>query len=139
MARWTVEAATNMDVAAEARGRPRVKIRPDGADFAAAELAPVENRPGGDAEEEGADGAAGMEGAEFIGLAQEADDEEVDDVWARHRQQPKYPVRHEDVPSVAMCDGVRGAAQVQPYKNAFLAGYAAVSYTHLTLPTTRYV
>ena len=60
MARWTVEAATNMDVAAEARGRPRVKIRPDGADFAAAELAPVENRPGGDAEEEGAYGAAAV-------------------------------------------------------------------------------
>ena len=65
-----------------------------------------------------------MEGAEFSGLAQEADEDEVDDAWARHRQQPKYPVRHEDVPKVAMCEGVRGAAQVQPYKKAFLAGYA---------------
>ena len=31
-------------------------------------------------------GAGALEGADVIGLAREADEDEVDDVWARHRQ-----------------------------------------------------
>ena len=77
MARWTVDAATNMDVGAEARGRPRVKFRPDGADFAAAELAPAENKPADGAQEEAVSGTGALDGAEVLGLAQEAEDGEV--------------------------------------------------------------
>ena len=120
MAHWTVQVVTNMDVEAEARGRPRVKVRPDGRDFVPMEQLAAENRPAEDAEEEaGAGGGAGLDG-----FVREAEDAEVDDAWAAYRQEPAFLVPQDQVPVVAACDGVRGAALAQPYKKAFLEGYA---------------
>ena len=60
MARWTVQVATNLDVEAEAKGRPRIKIRPEAKDFEeSAELQAVGNRPAGEADEEEGAGAGG--------------------------------------------------------------------------------
>ena len=122
MAHWTVQVATNMDVEAEARGRPRGKFRPDSEEFLKAEEQAAENRPDEGADEEKGVGAPG--GA-LYGLAQEVDDaDDVDAAWEKTRQEPRFPVKDDEVPKVAQCDGIRGSSKALVYRNSFLEGYA---------------
>ena len=122
MAHWTVQVATNMDVEAEARGRPRGKFRPDSEEFLKAEEQAAENRPDEGADEEKGVGAPG--GA-LYGLAQEVDDaDDVDAAWEKTRQEPRFHVKDDEVPKVAQCDGIRGSSKALVYRNSFLEGYA---------------
>ena len=114
MARWTVEVATNMDLGAEARGRPRTKIRPDGGEFEPEEARAVgPQEPGRGAQEGVAD-----EGAGPVKLA---DEDELDEAWAQKKA--LHAVSNADVLKVAMYEGVRGASRMQRYKTQFLDGY----------------
>ena len=106
MARWTVQVATNLDVEAEAKGRPRIKIRPEAKDFEeSAELQAVGNRPAGEADEEE---GAGAGGGAFDGFAEEVDEGEADEAWAAHRQKARFAVPDSEVPAVAQLEQIYG-------------------------------
>ncbi len=114
MARWTAEVATNMDLGAEAKGRPRTRVRPDGKEFEPEEIRAVDAQtPGHGAAEDGPDDGSGP--------PKPADDGEVDEAWAQ--MQARFPIPPGELLKVAMYEGYRGSSRSLKYKEQFVAGY----------------
>ena len=111
LAQITVEVATNLDLSAEARGRPRGQRGPHAADFCGDEQEAVGTREVGEAREE----------RDGVGMGEEVDFH--DDECTGLGLESSCPVAHEDVRRVALFEDVHHG-QKQQYLDSFMATYA---------------